>query len=243
MTIRIWRSPLVAALLITAAMALSCGSDPTRELAPSLDAKGTLREAVTELMALESAAFTLEHISGSTALIPGFLEMFKVSGVVDIPDRFELTVEAETIQPRSFVEVSVVTINAEAYMTDVISGKWLQVGSEVLPFTFSNFAQSLADIIEAVDAPTVVGTERLGESETNRIQGRIFSQDLGGLVPRAAKGLEVILDLWLEQSTNLLRQVLITGRVIASDEPETVRRLILDDVNLPVQISAPEVGQ
>lgn len=241
--VRIWQSTLVVVLIFVAAMAIGCGSEPTRELAPSFDAKGALRDAVTELMALESAAFTLEHISGSTALVPGFLEMFKVSGVVDIPDRFELTVEAETIQPRSFVEVSVVTINDEAYMTDVISGKWLQVEPEVLPFTFANFAQTLADIIKAVDAPTVVGTERLGESETNRIQGRIHSQDLGGLVPRAAEGLEVTLDLWLEQSTNLLRQVLITGGVLATDEPGTVRRLILDDINLPVQISAPEVGQ
>ncbi len=241
--VRHWRMSLVAVLLISAAIALGCGSDATRPPAQSFDAKGALREAVTELLALESAAFTLEHISGSTALIPGFLEMYKVSGVVDIPERFELTVEAETIRPRSFVEVRVVTIKDQAYMTDIISGKWLQVEPEVLPFTFANFAQTLADIIEAVEAPAVVGTERLGDSETNHIRGLILSEDLGGLVPRAAEGLEVILDLWLEQSTNLLQQVLISGRVIATDEPGTVRKLTLGNINLPVEISAPELGR
>ena len=156
-------------LLISVAISLGCGSDPTREPAQSFDTKGALREAVRELLALESAAFTLEHISGSTALIPGFLEMYNVSGVVNIPDRFQLTVEAQTLQPRSFVELSVVTIEDRAYMTDIISGKWLQVEPEVLPFTFANFAQTLADIIEAVEAPAAVGAERIGDSENDSI--------------------------------------------------------------------------
>lgn len=239
----LWRMPLAVVLLLSAVIAMGCGADATRPPAQSFDAKGALREAVVKLLELESAAFTLEHISGSTALIPGFLDMSKVYGVVDIPDRFELTVEAETIQPRSFVEVRVVTIEDQAYMTDILSGKWQQVEPAVLPFTFANFAQTLADIIEAVDAPTLVGAERLGDSETNHIRGRIMSEDLGNLVPRAANGLEVILDLWLEQSTNLLQQVLISGRVIATDEPGTVRQLTLGDINIPVEISAPELGR
>ena len=240
---RIWRMALVVALLAAAAVAFGCGSDPTRPPAQSFDAKGALRGAIKELLTLESAAFTLEHLSGSTALIPGFLDMYKVSGVVEIPDRFELTVEAETVRPRSFVEVKIVTIDDRAYMTDVISGKWLEVEPRALPFTFANFAQTLADIIEAVDDPVVVGIERLGDSEANHIRGQIMSEDLGGLVPRAAEGLEVILDLWLEQSTNLLRRVLISGMVVPTDEPGTVRQLTLDDINLPVEISAPELGR
>ena len=233
--------PLVVALLISAAIALGCSAEPTRPPAQSFDAKGALREAVKELLKMESAAFTLEHLSGSTALIPGFLEMYKVSGIVEIPDRFELTVEAETIQPRTYVEVSVVTIDDRAYMTDFISGRWLQVEPEVLPFTFANFAQTLADIIEAVDSPTVVGAERIGDSETNHIRGQIMSEDLGRLVPRAAEGIAVKLDLWLEQSTNLLQRVLISGRVVSTDEPGTVRQLTLYDFNLPVEISAPDL--
>ena len=47
------------------------------------------------------------------------------------------------------------------------------------------------------------------------------------------------LDLWLEQSKSLLLQVLITGRVIPSDDADTVRVLTLDDINVPVEISPP----
>lgn len=230
----------VAALLFSAGLAIGCAGDPTRAPAQTLDPKEALRGAVTELLALESAAFTLEHVTGSTALIPGFLEMYKVYGVADIPDRFALTVEAETIQPRSFVEVSVVTVDDQAYMTDIISGQWLQVEPQALPFTFADLAQTLAGAIEAVAAPAVVGVERLRESETNHFQGQIKSEDLSRLVPGAAEGFEVKLDLWLEQTTNLLQQILISGMVVATDDPGTVRRLTLDDVNLPVEISPPE---
>ena len=51
---------------------------------------------------------------------------------------------------------------------------------------------------------------------------------------------EVTLDLWLEQPSNLLKQVLISGRVIVTDEPGTVRKLTLGDINIPVEIFAPE---
>ena len=204
------------------------------------DVRSALRDAVTEVLRLESAAFTLEHLKGTTALIPGFLEMRRVSGEVDIPNRFRLKVEAETVLPRSFVEIGVITIGDKAYMTDFLTNKWRQVEPSALPFTLSDISRTLADIIEAVDEPTLVGEERLGDRDTYHIQGSILSQDLAGLVPGAGEGFDVRLGLWLANPGNLLLQVLISGMVVPTDEPDTVRRLTLDDINVPVDISPPE---
>ena len=224
-------------------LSIGCGSvvTPTTEKPPSpaIESKVLLRQAVDEILRLESAAFTLEHRQGATALIPGFLEMKKVSGLVDIPDRFQLEVQAESLVPRAFVEIKIVVIEGQAYMTDPGTGRWGQVSLESLPFNLSNLGRTLADIIEAVQIPSMPVSEGLRGYDTYHIRGGIMSQALAGLIPGAGDDLDVELDLWLEQSRSLLLQVLITGRVISSDEAGTVRVLTLDDINIPVEISPP----
>ena len=59
-------------------------------------------------------------------------------------------------------------------------------------------------------------------------------------MPGAAEGLEVELELWLDLEAALLRRVLITGPVLTGDIPETVRLLAIDNINVPVDIAAPE---
>jgi hypothetical protein len=198
-----------------------------------------LREAASEILSLESARFILKHEKGSTTLFPG-LEMKKAAGLVEIPDRVSLSVEGELAFPRSFVEASFITIGDEAYMTDLLSGDWREVPPETLPVRFADLGRTLSDIIGAVEAPTVAGTERLQAYETYHIEGQIQSQALSSLVPGAGEGFTVGLDLWLDQSRKLLLQVRITGKVLPTDIPDAVRLLTLDDINVPVSITAPE---
>ena len=85
----------------------------------------------------------------------------------------------------------------------------------------------------------MIGEERLNGVDTLRIEGEVASQDLAGLVPGAGQDFTVGLELWLDQSQGLLQQVLIVGRVMPTDDVDTVRRLTLDDINQPVEINSP----
>ena len=234
---------IIAPGVFILALAVGCGSGVTATPGKSgslvIDSKVVLRQAVAELLRLESAAFSLEHLQGTTVLIPGFLEMNKVSGVVDIPDRFRLKVQAESLAPLSFVEIRIVVIEDQAYMTDPGTGRWRELSPEILPFNLANLDRTLANIIEAVEVPSTVVSEELRGYDTYHIRGRIKSQALAGLIPGAGEGLDVKLDLWLEQSRSLLLQVMITGMVMPSDDAGTVRVLTLEDINVPVEISPP----
>ena len=224
------------------AIGVSCGDGasltPVSPTEQTIDPKDALRRAVDEALQLESAAFTLEHRTGTTTLFLG-LEMSKAFGIVDIPDRLSLTVEAESAYPRSFVGINIVTIEDQAYMTDVLTGQWQQVSQDVLPFSFADLGQTLADIIDALYSPVFVSAERLKDSDTYHINGRIQSEDLSAIVPGAGKGFDVELDLWLQQPRSLLVQVLISGKVVPTDRLDTVRLLTLDDINVPIEISPP----
>ncbi len=232
---------LLVALVLS--IAAGCGPAPTPIPTPTLEPppnpKATLAFAVANLLSLNSAAFTLEHQIGSTELLPG-LVMKKATGVVDIPDRLRLMVEAEVTAPRTFVEINVIIIGHQAYMTDLFTGQWRMVPPESLPVNFLNFGQTLASIVKAVTDPGLSGVEELEGRQIQRITGLVRSEALASLVPGAAEGLEVKLELFVDREDGLLRRVLITGPVVNGDVPETVRLLSIDDVNVPVDIAPPE---
>ena len=229
------------AALVAVGLLAACGTDAATQPpngASEIDPGPAMSQAVAQLLALESASFILDHLEGSTVLVPGVL-MTKVSGVVSIPDRFRVTVEAESEFPKSYIEINIITIDDTAYMTDLFTGRWNEIPVGSLPFDLTGLGQTLAGIVDAVQMPRVVGEERLRGVDTLHIVGEIASQDLSELVPGAGRGFPVGLELWLDRSQGLLQQVLIVGRVVPTDAENTVRQLTLEDINQPVNIERP----
>lgn len=235
------RSKFLVAAVLAVGLIAGCGTGTATQTlngTSAIDPGPAMRQAVVQLLALKSAAFSLDHLEGSTVLVPGVL-MTKVYGEVSIPDRFRVTVEAESEFPKTYIEISIITIGDTAFMTDIFTGRWNQISVDSLPFNLSGLGKTLADIVEAVESPRVVGEERLRGVDTLHIQGNIASEDLSGLVPGAGEGFPVSLELWLDRSQGLLQQVHIIGRVVPTDAPNTVRQLTLEDINQPVTIEPP----
>ena len=248
-TDRGYRGIVTGVLALAAVLILGLGvacrtAEPTATRVPTptdvpevLDPVAILLEATEQLLALESASFVLEQQTGTTRLFPG-LEMSRASGAVELPDRAELTVEAELAAPRSYVEINIVTIEDKAYMTDFITGQWGEVPIESLPFTLHGLGHTLAGIVEQMKQPESL--ERPAGAEDHLIRGQLKSQHLAGLIPGAAQDLDVTLELSLSRSDALLRQASITGQVLATDVVDAVRVLTLSDINGPIAITAPE---
>ena len=67
----------------------------------------------------------------------------------------------------------------------------------------------------------------------------INSKDLVKLVPGAEGTVRVDLELWINREDGLLQRALIAGRVVPTDDVDTIRDLILKNINQPVVIDAP----
>jgi len=229
---------LILSLVLVSASAVSIACSAALAPTPEhqVDPNEVLRQAVDRLLALQSGEFALEHKKGTTVLAPG-IEMSKVYGVADIPDRFRLTVEARV--SNSYVETGVVVIEDQAYMTDFLTGQWQRVPVEILPLNFSNLGQTLAEIIQAVQEPRLEGAHRRDRYEAYVIVGRVRSEDLATLVPNAGPGYDLGLEMWVDRSQWLLRKVVITGRLVDTDAADTVRVLTLDKIDVPVDIIPP----
>ncbi len=236
------RPRLFSLALLVMAMALACSSPPvptpTPTPTPPPDPRQILDNAAGQVTSLEYVRFDLQHLEGTTQLLPG-IEMTRAHGVADLPgDKFRLTLEAQAAG--AYLELEVAVLEDESYMTNFLTGQWQQVAPDTLPFDFSNLGEDLARILTLVQAPTLSGQERLEDYDTYRIKGRVDSGDLASLVPTAAPGFDVDLDLWIDGSEGWLLRVEMNGQVVPSDTPETARLLILDGINQPVEVPRPE---
>ena len=239
---RMGQAVLCALLIVTAFLGVACGqTDPTPSPTPEpVDPKGELQRTRARLSTLQSVSFDLEHLVGTTEIIPGVL-MHRAYGSAVVPSTFEVTIESELKFPQAYLEVGMIRIKETAYMTSVLNGEWGTVPPQLLPIDLSDFGTKLADIVESVQNPEFLGEETLNGVPVYRISGVVLSEALSVLVPSASTGLQVSLEMWTERETGALVQSLITGQVVVSDVPDTQRKLTLKDIDQPVTVSPPDL--
>lgn len=242
-----YRVGLAAAILLSVALllaAVACsGAGPTVTPTPTpkpVDPQEELQRTVESLMALRSVAFDLEHLVGSTNLLPGVL-MSRAYGKAVVPGEFDITVEGELLFPRSYLEIGMISLGEQAYMTNLVNGQWEEVSQAALPINLSDFGATLASIVDEVQSPRLLGQENVDGVDLYHIGGDITSEVLKGLVPTAGTGFPVALEMWTERDTGMLRRALITGQVVATDVEEAQRQLKLEGANEPVTIEPPEL--
>lgn len=231
-----------AALALLLFAALACSEDPPTAMpTPTpepVDPREVLERTVEQLLAMESASFDLQHIVGSSNILPGVI-MHRAFGKAVVPAQFDVTVEAELLFPRSYLEIGMISIDEDAWMTNVLNGEWGEVTPSSLPINLADFGTTLAEIVEKVQSPELLDDDSFDGTAVYRVSGGVLSEDLAGLVPSAGTGFPVALEIWVEQETSVLRQALITGQVVATDVLETQRKLTIDEVNEQLTIKPP----
>ena len=239
-------------LLAATAAALSCGSQdaPTPQSglpatqqagAPTSTPRQLIERSSREMAALDTVTFDLIHEDGgSSQLFPG-MELTRVEGDVDMPDRFAVSAEAISLFPRSFIPIGVVVSGDRALMTDFLNReKWNPFPVESLPFNFANLGRTLSDIMLSMETPGQVGEESVDGVPSRRIRGTVASTALAVLIPEADEGFVLTMDLWIGKRGALLRQVRIEGQILSTDRPDLVRVLSIRDFDKPVKITFPQ---
>ncbi len=191
------------------------------------------------MVALNTAHFTLDVEGDTSALFFGS-ELKLLEGIVDMPDSFELRVEAVFPLLRSFVEINLVGVRDRVLIADLINeDKWVPIPAENLPFDFAHLGRNLSDIMFAVENPSFAAAGVVDGAPSWRLLGSVPSEALDSLLPGAAQGFQVELEGWIGQTDLLLRRLKIEGTVYAGDSPDIVRVLSIDRFDEPVDIALP----
>jgi len=203
---------------------------------PIVTSQLILDNAYNNLSSLRSASFTIEHVEGGIEVFPGVI-ITRTHGLVRMPDEYQFTIEAEA--SGTYLEISVVNVSGHTYMTNLFTGQWQEVSTEVVPVKLANLGAKLGDLTKVLRDHQWEGTEMVGSEGFYLISGKIKSDDLVSVVSSSQLGSTLDIKLWISEKHYLLKQIKINGPLLLTDTDAAVHIISLSDINEPAEIPNP----
>ena len=228
---------LVAALLSIAAALAGCGSSPeptpTPEPSPTpVSPAALLAESGAAMGALRSFRFSLAHNKDGTPLADG-LSVSEAEGAVVSPDR--ISVDFAGTFGSFAIRSGIVSVGADSYMTNPLTGDWESVASGVSPLAFFDPQSGIGAIMESVRNPALVSASDGAFIVEGDMSASALAPILGGL---AADG-DVRVNLTIAADSRFLEKAVIEGRVTAAETDGLTRTVTLWDFDAPISIEPP----
>ncbi len=245
------RSLSLAALVGIVWAVSACGGEaPAVSLptpTPVPDPVALLAETAANLRTVQSATFRVRHEVGSMYLPAFSARITEISGTWDADAGAELSIDAYLVsgpdadyETGSYVQVRAIITPGGYYSTEPISGLWFKQSPQSAPVSVNRLQHIIADLVDALENPDLVGEEILDDVATYRIRGDAPASAMGWLpiAPSANESLSI--EIWTDTDQKLLRRLSASGAAGEFDSPDTRRTILLTDIGEPVSIVPPE---
>lgn len=217
-------------------------STPVSQAEGDADALAVLEEAGKAVLALDTFAFELTTINGSSTIFPG-VELVSVEGAVRRPIDLAATLTVKAIVQT--IEISAVAVDGDFYIQDPLGGgKWQEMGSAS---EIANMVNPDWIIVAAVrlikDAKITSDADDLtlieGYLDFSESLSQADGGDLSQLEDFLADG-PIDVAFWIN-TDNLIERVELYGPIFASESADVEKRIELSSFNEPVDIERPAV--
>ena len=183
-----------------------------------------------------SFEFGLESQGGGTP-IPTGLEMTRAQGVMSKPDRIDVKVKARF--SGFVVEVHVISVGDETFMTNPMTGQWQRVGNGLSPVAFFDPARGVTLVLESVVGATLLGEETVDGAKSHHLGGRLPARAVQFIAGSFVEGSVLEAELWVGTEDFLLRKLRLDGLITEGEPPGLVRVLTISDFDQPFDIQPP----
>jgi lipoprotein LprA len=220
------------------------------------DAAGLLKQSATAMAAVKSFVFSITTVQGKTQLF-GNLELKDVEGAVQRPDRFkaDITVGASIVT----LTVKVIGIGSQVWVTNPMSSNDAYVeassgkgdSSADTIATLLNPDRIFIAAVEAIQNPTIDGTEKVDDVDTTKVKGTVDLSNLPVVSavasPTADKGGSIanFIDLspktitaWID-ATGLVHRIQVEGAFTKDESSDVIREIDLTKFNDPQDVQPP----
>lgn len=234
-------------------LVLSCGSEDGQSAASSLpqttptlaanptpipvplDPQVILNKSGQVMQSLNSFRFALTHESGGTEFLPGMI-VEEATGDVLNPDVISVSFDGFFGEGYAF-RMSMITMGADFYTTNPLTGKWESVDTGVSPLGFFNpTAGIFGMMVQVIDVKALDSSER-GEY---LLGGSLPTEALAPLLGTTLKGKTFDVELSISIDDFYLVEAQFTGRVSPRDPEGIVRNITISDFDEAIVIKAPE---
>jgi hypothetical protein len=229
---RVRRLTAVAACLALAVSATACG-EPAAPAPADIIAR-----AAPAMRAVTSLHFLLD--TNKLDQYPKGLFLLRAEGDVVSPDKLRAT--AKALLMGSAIEVQVVGVGTEQFMTDPASNRW-----QAMPPTLNVLAafdpnKGIGDILTNAKAPQGDGSETIDGVACYRLKTTLNPDALRALSTEVNATAPLNARLWVGSSDYRLRQVELAGPLMSGEPQSIVRTIKFSHFNDPVEIQKPTVG-
>lgn len=224
---------LTAFILLTCAVLAGCSSKESENLTTA----EVLTKSYDSMQAASSFHFSMEHDKAGTPISKNIL-MTSLSGDIVSPDKLQ----AKIIGTYSdmAIEVSLVTVGDQTYMTNPISGAWELAPKAFQVLSVFDPGTGVAAIINGLTDVTDLGDEKVGKTKCYHLSGNVLSEDLAPLTGTTATGVKIGTEVWISKKTLLVQQIKLTGKITDTEEAGITRMLTFSNYNKDVDITLPE---
>jgi hypothetical protein len=220
---------LVLLLLLTACGGSSTPSNNT----PS--AQQLIKNAQAAIQKVSSYHFNLAVDNPGTG---GVLVIKSADGDILVPHK--LKAKASVLILGNVVQVQIITIDNNQYVTDPITGNWMHTTGLLDPRSLSNSSTGVSAILGHIQNPSTPTDANVGGTSCWSINGTLDAKYLAGITGGGAPaGSIVAVTTCIGKADNLPYQIKMTGIAAAGDNKNTVRTFTLSKFGESLTITAP----
>lgn len=226
-------------LIVLLCLLAACGgptdqTPPTPTPAPPT-AQQLIANAQTAIKKVTAYHFKLDVQNPG---VGGTFVILNADGDIVVPDKLKATAKVNVLG--SAVNVQIIAIGNQDYITDPISQKWTKTTGIIDPRTLSDPQMGVASILGHIQDPTAPTDGNVDGTPCWSINGTLDPLYLAGItggVP--ANSPKLTLNACIGKSDNLPYLIKVTGIAGQSDTANTVRTFKLSNFGENVAITAP----
>ena len=227
------RPPALLAALALMLLTAACSGPGASQPNPSQ----VLRDAGKAMSTVKSLKADVKFGPGVT--LQG-LTLTTASSEVQVPDQSDTIFKVK--QGDFLVDVRVVTTGGHVYLRLPFSR--FQQLSDQQAAEIPNLARlfepgsGLPSVLAAGKNPAYQGTEKVGDTDTDKVAATYSAAQIGQLLAGASPAGDVHATVWVGQADHLVRRVVLAGPLLQAGKDVQVQ-VDLHDFNRPVTITSP----
>lgn len=224
----------IVGLLALIALLTACGGGSSSSSnAPT--SQQLIKDAQTAIQKVTAYHFNLAVDNPGTG---GVLVIKSADGDILVPHR--LKANASVLILGNVVQVKIITIDSNQYVTDPITGNWMHTTGLLDPRSLSNSSTGVAAILGHIQNPGAPADANVNGTSCWSISGTLDAKYLAGITGGGAPaGSSVAVTTCIGKSDNLPYQIKMTGIAAAGDNKNTVRTFTLSKFGESLTINAP----
>ena len=196
-----------------------------------INPKAILDQSGKVMNDLQSFRFGLEHLTGGTPLAQGLI-LISTEGFVVKPDKLSLNFVGSA--GNFVIRGNVITIGDKTFISNPLNDEWQVLQGQVSPLAYFDPALGISSMMSRV---TNVAVLKLHNSEVH-IGGKLPASALAPLFgPTTDESIDVELTIDLQKS--YLTEVILKGRITATELDGMERTIELSNFNEPKVIEPP----